>query len=233
MKGKYMAKIIKTTNRKMVKNIKNSDYIENHLNTANLSKTSIAGQIKKYKYIVIGILVLVVLGMAAMRYKSLFVVAMVDGKPILRSELNSRLMAQYGSQALEGLIGERLIFENGQKQKITVADKEIEDRIVEIEKSLGGMKLDEALKMQGMTRSDFVSRQKIQLTIDKMFSKDISVSAVEVDEYIKNNSMYLTATESAQKAIEAEKAVRNSKIEQKFMEWFNKAKEEAKVNRFL
>lgn len=195
-----------------------------------------AGLINKHKFIKPALIAVFLIGILALgwqRYKNLFVVAMVDGRPIFRSELNNRLLSQYGSQTMEGLIGEKLILENAQKQNINITQKEIDERIVEIEKSLNGMKLDEALKLQGMNKADFISRQKIQLSIDKMFAKDVSVSAAEIDDFIKNNSMYLTATEAAQKLVEAEATIRNNKIEQKFTEWFNKIKEEAKVSRFL
>lgn len=219
-----MPKTIKPSRSKITKNVKSIAVVD---------QTPPKTGRKNLKRIIFAVLIIAVLALGIYKYKNWFVVAIVDGKPILRSELNQRLMAQYGSQTLEGLIGEKLIFENAAKQNITVSQQEIDDRIAEIEKTLNGMKIDEALKLQGMTMDDFVNRQKIQLTIDKMFNKDISVSATEVDDYIKNNAASLVATEAAQRLIEAEDAVKNSKIEQKFMEWFNKIKTDAKIFRFI
>lgn len=228
-----MPKATKTKIVKPTRVVKTRSYTQEAVNEPYFHNSGDPKKNKLIKPVLIGLLLVAVLALGWNKYKNRFVVATVNGKMILRSELNQRLMAQYGTQTLEGLIGEKIIFENGNKQKVVISQKDIDDRIAEIEKSLGGMKLDEALKLQGMTRADFVNRQKIQLTIDRMFNKDISVSATEVDEYINNNSTYLTASEPAQKRIEAETAVKNTKIEQKFMEWFNKTKEEAKIFRFL
>lgn len=189
----------------------------------------------KFIKIGIGVVILaVILGLIAKRYKSAFLVASVNNSLILRSELNQRLTSRFGSQMLEALIGEQLIMQEAQKQNIAVADAEIQAKISEIEKTLsGGMTLDDSLKLQGMSKVEFERQVKIQLAIDKMFSKDATISTAEVDDFIKKNGVNLTASTEAEKRTQAEQELKNQKVSQAFIEWFNKVKEAAKVERYL
>lgn len=180
------------------------------------------------------VLLAVVLGLLARRYKSVFVVGTVNGTPILTTELNGRLTNRFGSQMLEALIGEKLITQQAAKENIQVSTDEVNARITEIEQSLAGqMTLDETLKVQGITRGEFESQVRIQLMIDKMFADEVSVSAQEIDEFVTANAGSLTASGEAEKRAQAEKEVKGQKISTKFIEWFNKVKEEAKIERFL
>ena len=167
-------------------------------------------------------------------YRGQIVVATIDGKPVLRSELNSRLSSQFGKQVLEIIIGEQLIFNEATKKNVTVSDDEVTAKMAEVEKSLGGqMTLDQSLELQGVTKDEFISRVKIQLMIEKLFASEASASAEEVATYLKDNAAMLTATVEAEKKIEAETAIKQNKINQKFFEWFNGVKETAKIERYL
>jgi hypothetical protein len=164
----------------------------------------------------------------------LFMAATVNGKPILKSELNKRLSDRFGEQMLEALISEQLIIDEAQKRGIVVSNDDIQNKIKEIEESLkGSMSLDESLKMQGISRGEFEKQIAIQLMIDKMFSGSASVSGEQVDQFIKDQKDSLTATTPAEQKIEAEAQIRNNQISDLFIEWFNKAKSEASVSKYL
>jgi parvulin-like peptidyl-prolyl isomerase len=191
---------------------------------------------KRPQFFKIALIVLVVAGVAALllRNRGWFMAATVNGAPIPRWELNNRLTQRYGSQLLEAIIGEKLITSEAQKQGVTIPNEEIQARVAEIEKSLNGsMKLEDALKLQGISKGEFESQVRVQLLIDKMLSKEVSVSAQEVDEYLKSNSPTLTASDPAQRREQAEKEVRSNKISEKFQEWFAELKKNAKINRYL
>lgn len=191
---------------------------------------------RKLPFFKIAILVLVVAAVLALlvRNKSVLVAGTVNGRPILKWELNQRLSDRFGKQMLEAMVGEYLILDAAQKQNVLATPEEVNARIVEIEKTLAGsMTLDESLALQGVTRAEFTNQVQIQLLIDKMLSRDVSVSAAEVEEFIKGNTASLTASTEADRRLEAEKEIKNNKLSQVFTEWFAKLKEGAQITRYL
>ena len=205
------------------------------IETTSMSNVPPKNTNKRFVTIGVGVIVLaIVLGLIARRYKSVVFVANVNGMSILRSELNERLTSRFGTQMLEALIGEKLITQAAQKQNIRVSDAEVNAKISEIEKTLGtGTSLDDSLKLRGISKAEFTNQVKIQLMIDKLFATQAAVTTAEVDEFIKKNGASLAATVEAEKRIEAEAELKNQKVSQAFVEWFNQIKESAKVQRYL
>lgn len=180
------------------------------------------------------LLLLVLAGVLYKRYQGWIFVARVNSKPISRWELTQRLTNRFGEQTLEALIGEKIILAEAQKQGIKVNAEEISAKISELEKNLKGTtSIDEALKIQGISREEFNNQVKIQLSIDKMFGKEVSVSAQEINEFVMANEKAMSATTEAERIEQAAAELRNNKINQKFIEWFNQAKASATVLRNL
>src|SRR3989344_4934721 len=162
-------------------------------------------------FIILGLLVLALLFWWGKNY---FIVATVNGQPVSRFELNSRLKSQFGSTVLDQLVNERLILGATRQQGIFVTSEEIESRIKEIEKSLEGkMTLDQALGMQGLNPANFKRQLELQLSIEKMFAKESTVSASEIDEYLKENAeQFADATDPAKLKTEVESFLKQQKI---------------------
>jgi len=180
------------------------------------------------------LLLAVVAGLLFRKYKSWFIVASVNGQPIWRVELTSRLVSRFGNQLLEQIVGEKLVLQEAAKQNLTISSTEIDGRLAEIKKTLpGSMSLEDSLKLQGVSTTDFMNQVRLQMLVDKMLANEVSVSATEVDDFMKNNSASLTASTDAEKRVQAEQEVHNNKLSQKFSEWFTKLKEAAKVQRYL
>ncbi|RJR14792.1 hypothetical protein C4579_04195 [Candidatus Microgenomates bacterium] len=197
---------------------------------------SMMDQPRKPRFMLLALVVVVLAIVAALilRNKELFVAATVNGMPIPRWELNDKLTQRFGNQILETMIGERLITAEATKQGVTVSQAELDAKIAEIESTLQGqMSLDDALELQGITKSEFESQIRVQILIDKLLASEVSVTASEVDDYIASNSAYLTATEPAQQRIEAEEQLRSNKTAEKFQVWFADLKEKANIQRFV
>lgn len=182
----------------------------------------------------IGVLIAVIVIAVLWRNRNWVLAATVNGQPIFSWQLNQRLSNRYGNQVLEAMIGEQLITEAAAKENVVVSQTELDARISEIEKSLGSsMSLDDALKMQGVSKDEFNNQVRVQLLIDKLLAKEVTVSAEEVDAFIASNAAALTATEPAAQRQQAQEQLKNSKLAEKFQEWFTKIKEAAKINRYL
>ena len=181
-------------------------------------------------------IVIIVLGLIAIfvSHKGLLVAAVVDGKPIYRWDLNNVLMSRYGTQTLDGMISEVLVNEQAQKAGIIVTQTELDARTKSLVDSLGGgMNIDQLLQYQGMTRSDFNDQLKLQLTVEKLLGKGVTVTDDEVTAYISTNSANLTVTTEAGMRTEAKNAIMQQKINDKLQPWFTDLKSKANILRFL
>jgi len=177
------------------------------------------------------IIVLVVLYL----FKSLFVAAFVNGKPLSRISVIAELEKQYGKQALDSLVSKMLIYQEAKKQKIEVTEKEVDNLITEIEKayeSQGG--IDQVLLLQGMTRNDLKKQIETQLLIEKILAEKALVTTKEVNEYIETNKEALPgdlSSEEIEKSVEGQ--LRQQKISEEFQIWLTDVQQKAKINYFV
>ena len=181
-------------------------------------------------------LIILILGLIALfvSNKGLLVAAVVDGKPIFRWDLNNVLVSRFGSQTLDGMISERLIEEEAAKSGIVVTQADIDRKTKSLVDSLGGgMDIDQLLQYQGMTRKDFDTQLKLQMTVERLLGKDITVSDSQIADYIATASSTLTATDAAGMNEEAKQAIMSQKINEKLQPWFTQLKAKANILRFL
>ncbi|MCX6793705.1 MAG: SurA N-terminal domain-containing protein [Candidatus Gottesmanbacteria bacterium] len=181
-------------------------------------------------------LIIVVLGLVAIfvSNKGLLVAAVVNGRPIFRWQLNSVMTSRYGQQTLDSMISQTLIDEEAGKAGISVAATDIAKKESDLVKSLGGnVSIDDVLKYQGMTKADFEDQLRLQLTVEKLLGKDITITDADVDAYIATNQATLTATDEAGLKEEAKQAIFSQQINDKLQTWFSEVKTKAKILRFL
>lgn len=166
--------------------------------------------------------------------KGLLVAAVVDGKPIFRWQLNKTLVNRFGKQILENMVSEQLVANAARKSGVSVSKEDVAKKEEEIVKGLGSnVNLEDLLKFQGMTRADFDSQVRVQLTVEKVLGKDISITEPDIDNFIATNRALLVATEPAELREEARQAIMSQKIGEKLQPWFAELKEKAKILRFL
>jgi hypothetical protein len=179
--------------------------------------------------------VIFLLVIAAWQFKGLFIAATVNGSPISRFQLDDQLRKRFGAQVLDNLINERLIMGATRQKGIFVTEAEINEKIKQIEQRLQGQTtLDEALKAQGLTKSDLNKQIEIQIAIDKIFSAESTVSAKEIEDYIaKNQEFTKNATDPAALKEEVAGVLKQQKTADSFDKWFSELKKNAKVNTFL
>jgi hypothetical protein len=183
--------------------------------------------------IVIIILILVLVGLFAAN-KGMLVSAVVNGKPIFSWELNSTLRSRYGDKTLEGLIGEKLIADEASKQGVVVTDAELDAKQKEILATLGAnVTLDDFLKFQGLTKADFQHQLKVQLVVERLLTKGLTITDDDIKNYIATNQATLTATEPAALKEEARQAIVSNSVSEKLQEWFTGLRQKAAVMKFL
>jgi len=196
----------------------------------------------KRRTILFAVGVIVLIGLLVY-YRSLFVVAVVNGQLVSRLEYIGEVESVYiqearvtaGKQAMNQLITKTLINQEAKKKNITVSEKELDDQIASVRKNLdtSGQKLEDALALQGDTLEDYKERIRIQKKLEKLVGK-IQVTDKEVTDYIATNKDSLP-----QELAEAElkQQVKTSLQQQKFNEkvqsLIQDLQKKAKVNYFV
>jgi hypothetical protein len=178
-------------------------------------------------------LVVAVLLIAAAYNKSWFIAATVNGKPITNFELMSRMNTQYREQVLNQIVNEKILLNEAEKNHVVVGKKELDDREKQMVDNVGGKQSFETLlAQQGQTETSFRNQLEVWMTIEKLYDKDASVSADEVNKYIEQNKDQMQSTDSAKQKTEATDAIKQQKLGQIFNDKFQGLKQAAKVTIF-
>ena len=178
--------------------------------------------------------ILAVAVLAYMGTKGYIVAALVNGNPVFRWEVSRELDAKFGAQIIENMISEKLMAEAAMKNKVVISDKDVESKLNEIVTSLGAnVKLDDLLKYQGMTKEDFQHQIRLQMTVEKILGKDVTVSDAEIADFITKNKETMTATDEAALNGEARASLTSQKINEKIQPWFAQLKKDAKIVKLM
>ncbi|MBI2040146.1 SurA N-terminal domain-containing protein [Candidatus Microgenomates bacterium] len=177
--------------------------------------------------LIVGVLLL------AMLKKDWFIAALVNGSPITNLELQMKLNQQFRTQTLNQMINEKIILDEAAKNNATPTEAEINNKISELEKSVGGTQVfDSLLSQQGQNRDSIRSQIKVQLSIEKLYLNEATISAQEVEQFLSNNKDQLQATDSAGQIKEVENILKQQKLSQIFNQKFQELRQKAKIQIF-
>lgn len=167
-------------------------------------------------------------------FKDKFIVAIVDSKPIFRFQLNQKLVSSsLGKQTLEDMIVEALVNKELKKNKVEVKNEEIDAEIEKLSQSLSGTKLEDFLKLQGMTLKSLKDQLSLRMRVEKFLQKDISITDEKISSFIKENVKTMTATTEAEKKEEAKASILQQEMQNKVQTWISDLLAKAKISRFL
>lgn len=195
---------------------------------------SLFNSVRKSKLIWIPAAVLVAL--LLYRFKAYIVVATVNGEPITRVAVLTQLEKEGGKQILDNLVTNSLILQEAKKEKVTITSEEITLQINKISDNLNaqGQNLNSALAAQGMTMNDLNDQIKLQLLVQKMAGKDVTVSDKEIEDYFtQNKSSYPKTAKLADFKAEIESTLKQQKVNEAITAWVSNLKTKAKVNYFV
>ena len=224
----------KTIMPKVKRNIRTSQKTTDIENIQNSPEISSSGnKILSPRNIIIAIVL--ILALLAWKFKGSFIAATVNGQPISRFELNDLLVRRFGVQTLDNIVSERLILGAVRQKGIFITNSEIDSKVKEVEEKLKGKAtLNEALTAQGLTMPMFRRQLEIQLSIEKLFDKEATVSSEEIDDYYeKNSSLYKNATDTAAVKDEIKSILKQQKVNDSFEKWFAEIRKNAKINKYL
>lgn len=173
------------------------------------------------------LIILIIIGLLLLIYykKNWFIAATVNNTPITNFELISKMNSQFREQTLNQLINEKIILNEARKNNVVVRTNDIDQKISELEQSVGGAAtLNTLLTQQGQTRNSLRDQLTIQITIEKLYEKDATVSAAEVTQFVEQNKSQLKASDSAGQTEEATKILKQQKLGEVFNKKFQELK---------
>lgn len=179
--------------------------------------------------LIVLLFVVILIGIFARNY---LLSATVNGQLITRFQVISELEKQSGKKALDSIITETLIFQEAKKRSIIITEKDVKDQLSEIEKSLKatGQNLDQALEMQGLTKSSLEKQIRLQKILEKIVGDNIKISNKEIDIFVKNNKNSIPDKSDMKKIrAQVEEQLKRDKINEKIQKWITDAQKKAKI----
>ena len=125
-------------------------------------------------------------------------VVKVNGAPVTREAVFSRLWSSYGAQVVQTFIDEQLLRQEAQRLKISVTPAEVNRLYAETESRLGKEGLRGEMAREGMTEADFRQRIELRLLTEGVVVKKtgITVSDEEVKQFFDKEKAQLGRPES-------------------------------------
>jgi parvulin-like peptidyl-prolyl isomerase len=182
------------------------------------------------------LLILILLGGILYLGRSLFVAAIVNGKPITRYTLVRDLETQGGKATLNNLIEKSLIFQEAAKSGINIDKVTIDAEIKKIEDNLKtqNLSLDDALKARSLTREGLSDQIKIQKTVEAILLPKITVADEELKTYFdQNKSLFAQGAKFEDLKDQIKEQVQSQKLSEEYQKWITDLKAKAKINYFV
>ena len=158
--------------------------------------------------------------------KGLFLAGTINGRLVTSLEFYSKLSKTSGEEVFDSIVRDALINQEASKNGVSATTEEIDNKIKELEEQLGGKEALELALNQNNTSIEEVRKQlTTQILVEKLLEDEITISDKEVSDYIKQNKEF-DPDISKEKA---KKAIKSSKINEKFTSWFEEIKSNAKI----
>jgi len=193
---------------------------------------------KNNKSMKIAVIVFAVLILGALlyQYKSFFVVATVNGRPISRIALIKELEKQDGKQVLDTLITKSLVEQAAAEKNIQVAQSDIDAELAKIEENLKSqsLTLESALSLQNMTKEDLISQLVIEKKLEKLLADRTAVTDEEVTQYINDNKDTFPENSDVESLKEQVRSYLSSqKFSTEAQSWLNDIKSSSTIKYFV
>lgn len=132
----------------------------------------------------------IIISLAGLMYffKSRFIVAWVNGRPISRTAYVNELQKIAKNQALDSLMTKHLISAEAAKGRVSVSSEEIETALAMIDERAKeqGTNLDDLLIAQGITRQSLTEEIRLQKLLEKLVG-EVTVADEEITGYFDAN----------------------------------------------
>ena len=192
---------------------------------------ALAARVSKSRWARI-LLALLIIAVLLFLGKTLFLAALVNGRPISRISLIKELEKQGGQNVLDQLVEKSLVSQEASRQGVKIDREAVEGEITRIEALLKeqNLSLDEALSMRGETKAGLYEQIELQKKVEALLAQKINLSEEEVQNYFDQNKDLFG--ENAQFA-DVKDSVRDQLYQQKlnaeYSSWIEGLRSKAKI----
>lgn len=180
------------------------------------------------------LLVIIAVGLLTYKLGPWLFPATINNRPITRFELYNRLESLYGEQVLEDMVNNKILDQAISDANVQVDEARIEEQFNALEQQfeqLGG--LDTALEQQGLNREELRKQLYTQLAIEEILKDKIQPTEEEITSDYEAGLETIYADKSLDEVrSQIEESIRQDKLRQEFLNWFQEVKENYNVKRF-
>ena len=180
-------------------------------------------------------LLIIIIGILLYIFRSSYLVATVNGKPITKFQLWNVLEKQAGKQVLESLVTQTLILQEAKNQNLEITQPDIDAEIQKIKDNLKqqGQELDQLLVAQGMSLDKLKEQIKMQKIVEKLAAGNVITTDEEVQEYLEKNKDFLPEDATPEELKESVKQqLKQQKQNEQVQSWIQALQEKAKITYF-
>jgi len=155
------------------------------------------------------------------------IVAFVGGQPITRYEVNKALWNQSGEVIMDSLITQKLVEMELDSLGVSADQDKVNSQLETMKASIPeGSTWEQELASSGFSEKQI--RQQIELftRINKAVEAEATVSASEVEEYVKTNGEFLSGANDEEKKTQAEQILKDEKTGTAIQAWIAKVRED-------
>src|SRR5262249_8740701 len=110
------------------------------------------------------------------------IVASVNNEPITREALVRRILAYYGATNLEAMINQTLVRQAADREKVTVSEKEIDDRVIQLKSMMRTPEIYEKwLRDSGLNEQHYWDQVRYTILTEKLVLKRTPISESDLD----------------------------------------------------
>lgn len=193
-------------------------------------------QSKKTTMMLAAAIIVVVVVALLYVFRGSYLAAMVNGKPIWKWSLATKLEDTYGETVLDQMILEALIYQEADKQNVSIDTAVIDTELQAIEAQVvaQGMTLESALAAEGLTEESLRSQIELQKIAETIAASNISVTDEEIDTYLEENKDYLSDELSeGELRLQAGNDLQSQKQNEAIQAWVTGLQTDAKINNFV
>ncbi len=192
---------------------------------------------KKTRYILIGIVCVVLLGIVLFINRGLFIAALVNGEPVSRIAIIGELEKQHGAEVITRLVDRKLILQEARKQNLSATQEEVDSKrkkIIDQVSSGNEKNFQQILEAQGLTSEEFTQELRIQIVVEKMLSENTKVSDEEFNEFVSANPDLLANAENEEETRnQLREQLKQQKLQTQYTTWIEKLRKDADIVKFV
>jgi len=162
--------------------------------------------------------------------KGLFLAGNINGKIITSLQFYNDLKKTSGQKVFNSIVRETLIKQEAKRLGVRASTEDVNQKIREIEKNVGGKENLEAALAQNQTDiEDLRNQLAIQVLVEKILGNQLNVTDEEIKKYLSDNK----ETAAKLSKDEIKETLKIEKLNEKFGPWYQELESRARIIRYF